>query len=359
MARAARSSWIPSRRIRERRREGSACRRAEPASCAAARGAVERDVARLRRHGRATRPAVDSGRVHAGDELAVEAGVARRHGAIALGEERIVGIDGGWDGIHASTLARARRHRLAEIRHDRGPSRAPATARTDAVASPCVASGIDWSHDSPVRPRCLRRTRQERCLGGRQRQPGPRLRHRADSAARRDAAGALRRSLPRREGAEPGGRRREVGSRYHLHRRARPRRAGRAARGHDRGCRHRRPARASRRRRDRPGLHRREPGGGEHDHRGGRREPRCGLAHAGRSRRAGRVIRAPHATRAADVRRERGRGRRARGRHPRDAERRARPGAAGGAAANARLSHRERARGLASSAVPRTSRSPR
>jgi hypothetical protein len=59
-------------------------------------GAVERHVLRVRGHGGAARPAVDSRRVHARDELAVEARVARRHGAVPLGEVRVC-----CGGVHA------------------------------------------------------------------------------------------------------------------------------------------------------------------------------------------------------------------------------------------------------------------
>ncbi len=60
---------------------------------------VEAHVRRLRGHGRAARAAVDAGGVHARDELPVEPGVARLHGAVALGEhgvgERVGGGAGG------------------------------------------------------------------------------------------------------------------------------------------------------------------------------------------------------------------------------------------------------------------------
>src|SRR5665811_1429346 len=66
-----------------------ACVRPASAACPVAgilgggRGAIERDILRLRRDGRAGRSAVDSGGAHGGEEDAIEAGVARLHRAIA------------------------------------------------------------------------------------------------------------------------------------------------------------------------------------------------------------------------------------------------------------------------------------
>ena len=62
---------------------------AQPRLMRGGSGAIKTYVRRLRCHRRATRSAVDTRGVHPGDELSVEAGIPRRHGAIPLGEPGI------------------------------------------------------------------------------------------------------------------------------------------------------------------------------------------------------------------------------------------------------------------------------
>ncbi len=108
---------VPARRARHRLRE-AALARAVAGLVGGGRGEVEGDVLGLRGPRRARRPGVDAGAAHGGDELPVEAAVARRDGAVALGEHGVRGRRGRREGRrHDSILTRRTTPWLAGFGH--------------------------------------------------------------------------------------------------------------------------------------------------------------------------------------------------------------------------------------------------